>query len=202
MASQPAQWWKRYWTSNWTKPWAPGPRSSHARRGECRQIRQAVSKKEALFLRGKLAFCDAFILGRIGKLALQYITKHAYANPFVAWLESLMLLKSRLLAGKPRILTCKMLDTFFVFTDASFSKEEGGGFGAFLAAQDGRILSWFSLHVDAARFAAWFEQGRQNLIGEFETLTVALALKLWGKCVASSQVMIYIDKWRCQVYLD
>lgn len=82
-----------------------------------------------------------------------------------------MLLKSRLLAGKPRILTCKMLDTFFVFTDASFSKEEG--FGAFLAAQDSRILSWFSLHVDAVRFAAWLEQGRQVY------------------CIF--QVMIYID---------
>ena len=91
-----------------------------------------------------------------------------------------------------------MLDTFFVFTDASFSKEEGF---AFSGAQDGRILPWFSLHVDAAGFAAWLEQGRQNLIGEFETLTVALALNLWGQCVASSQLMIFIDK-RVQVCLD
>ena len=56
------------------------------------------------------------------------------------------------------------------------------------------LLPWFSLHVDAAGFAAWLEQGRQNLIGEFETLTVALALNLWGQCVASSQLMIFIDK--------
>ena len=43
------------------------------------------------------------------------------------------------------------------------------------------------------RFTAWFEQGRKNLIGEFETLAVAIALKLWGKLVTFSQVMIYID---------
>jgi hypothetical protein len=140
-----------------------------------------LSKKDALILRGKLAFCDAFIFGRIGKLALQDITKHAYASPFISKLterlvDSLNLLRNRLLAGKPRLLTCRMLDTFFIFTDASFSKEQGGGFGAFLAAQDGRILSWFSLHVDASRFATWFEQGRQNLIGEFETITVSLAM--------------------------
>eukprot|EP00435_Cladocopium_sp_Y103_P035488 s3870_g9.t1 len=155
-------------------------------------------KKDALILRGKLAFCDAFIFGRLGKLALQDITRHAYANPFVAQLserlvDSLELLKSRLLAGRPRILSCKMLDTYFIFTDASFSRESGGGFGAFLADERGTILSWFSLKVDAARFETWFQHGRQNLIGEFETLTVALALKLWCRTISSSQVMIYID---------
>ena len=92
-----------------------------------------MSKKEALRLRGKLAFCDAFIFGRLGKLALQNITKHAYASPFVAKLtqrlvESLLLLRDRLLSGRPRVLTCKMLDAFFIFTDASFRKDEGGGF--------------------------------------------------------------------------
>lgn len=115
-----------------------------------------LSKKDALTLRGKLAFCDAFIFGRVGKLALQDITKHAYSNPFVARLserlvESLALLKHRLLSGLPRVLTCKMLDTFFIFTDASFCRTDGGGFGAFLAAQDGTILSWFSLHVGHMR---------------------------------------------------
>eukprot|EP00435_Cladocopium_sp_Y103_P013179 s2353_g3.t1 len=151
-----------------------------------------LSKKDALILRGKLAFCDAFIFGRIGKLALQDITKHAYANPFCGKLSeklvsSLALLKDRLLAGRPRIPSCKMLQTFCIFTDASFSKESGGGFGAFLAAEDGQVLSWFSLKVDASRFEEWFSQGRQNLIGEFETITVALALKLWCKLVSSSQ---------------
>ena len=138
-----------------------------------------LSKKDALALRGKLAFCDAFIFGRIGKLALQDITKHAYASHFMSKLserlvDSLILLRSRLLCGKPRLLTCKMLDTFFIFTDASFSKEDGGGFGAFLAAQDGRILSWFSLHVDASRFKNWFEQGRQNLIWSSKLLLLPL----------------------------
>jgi hypothetical protein len=86
-----------------------------------------------------------------------------------------------------------MLETFFIFTDASFSMKDGGGFGAFLATQDGNIISWFGLHVGTERFTAWFEQGRKNLIGEFETLAVAIALKLWAKLVTSSQVMIYID---------
>ena len=52
------------------------------------------------------------------------------------------------------------------------------------------------------RFTAWFEQGRKNLIGEFETLAVAIALKLWAKLVTSSQVMIYIDNEGAKFCLD
>jgi hypothetical protein len=42
----------------------------------------SLDKKSALVLRGRLAFCDSFIFGRIGKIALQNITRHAYASPF------------------------------------------------------------------------------------------------------------------------
>ena len=44
----------------------------------------ALDKKGALILRGRLAFCDSFIFGRLGKIALQNITRHAYASPFFA----------------------------------------------------------------------------------------------------------------------
>ena len=36
-----------------------------------------LRKREALVLRGRLAFCDAFLFGRLGKMALRDITKHA-----------------------------------------------------------------------------------------------------------------------------
>eukprot|EP00435_Cladocopium_sp_Y103_P019670 s3838_g4.t1 len=157
-----------------------------------------LSKRDALTLRGKLAFCDAFIFGRVGKVALQDLTKHAYANPFCSKLtervtESMALLRERLLQGKPRELSCKLLDTYFLFTDASFDKDVGAGFGGVLVAPDGRIESWFGLKVGAAYFEKWFSQGRQNLIGELETLSVLLALKLWGNNLSSTQLMSYID---------
>jgi hypothetical protein len=43
-----------------------------------------LTKKDTLTLRGQLAFGNSFVFGRIGQLALRDITKHAYANPFVA----------------------------------------------------------------------------------------------------------------------
>ena len=140
-----------------------------------------LSKKDALILRGKLAFCDAFIFGRVGKVALQDLTKHAYANPFCSGLsarvaESLALLRERLLQGKPRVLSCKLLDTFFLFTDASFDKHAGAGFGGVLVSPSGDVVSWYGLHVVATRFDTWFEHGRQ-----------------WGPKLSSVQLMAYVD---------
>ena len=37
-----------------------------------------LGKKDALSLRGRLAFCDGFIFGRLGRVSLQNITHHAY----------------------------------------------------------------------------------------------------------------------------
>ena len=82
-----------------------------------------LSKRNSLILRGKLAFCDAFVFGRLGRVSLQEITRHAYASPFVSSLGSrlvsaLKLLRERVVTGIPKSLSCKMLDTYFLFTDA------------------------------------------------------------------------------------
>ena len=85
-----------------------------------------------------------------------------------------------------------MLDTYFLFTDASFSLAAGAGFGAVLVSSVGEIISWFGLMVDTRSLALFLDGGRQNIIGELETLTVAMSLLLWGDIVSSSQLMIYI----------
>ena len=41
---------------------------------------KVLGKREALSLRGRLAFCDSFIFGRLGRVALQQITMHAYTH--------------------------------------------------------------------------------------------------------------------------
>ena len=157
-----------------------------------------LPKKDALSLRGRLAFCDAFVFGRLGKVSLQDITKHAYAKPFVAELGdrligALKLLKNRFLTGGPRSLSCKMLDTYFPFLQMLASHVQWRGFGAVLVSSAGEIISWFGLIVDTRSLALFLDGGRQNIIGELETLTVAMSLLLWGDIVSSSQLMIYID---------
>ena len=56
----------------------------------------------------------------------------------------------------------------------------------------GEIISWFGLMVDTRSLALFLDGGRQNIIGELETLTVAMSLLIWGDIVSSSQLMIYI----------
>ena len=72
--------------------------------------KKALSKKDALRLRGRLAFCDAFVFGRLERVALQSITQHAYRTPFSSFLEdvildSLLLLRHRISLGGPRSLS-------------------------------------------------------------------------------------------------
>ena len=157
-----------------------------------------LSKKDALSLRGRLAFCDAFIFGRVGKVALQEITKHAYLKPFVAdinarLVESLHLLRSRVLTGAPRSLSCRLLETFYLFTDASFCMDTGAGLGAVLVSSSGDVISWFGLQRDMASLSLFLDGDRKTIIGELETLAVSMAILHWGDRLHSSQLVIYID---------
>ena len=157
-----------------------------------------LDKKQALVLRGKLAFCDGFIFGRLGKVALQNITKHAYAAPFKsslsrALLDSLYLLRDRVLGGKPKSLGCELLRTSFLFTDASFDSDKGSGLGAVLISSSGAVDAWFDLWLDIADLAPLLMDGQQTAIGELETLVVVIALMVWHQRLKSNQLMVYID---------
>eukprot|EP00435_Cladocopium_sp_Y103_P025622 s4854_g6.t1 len=129
-----------------------------------------MQKREALVLRGRLAFCDAFIFGRLGKIALQNITRHAYAVPYSAeisnsLLDSLKLLKERVITGRPRTLSSKLLQTMFLFTDASFDEKKGAGLGAVLISGNGKVVAWFGLMVGLKDIGLFLEPGRQTAIG-------------------------------------
>ena len=157
-----------------------------------------LKKRDALVLRGRLAICDAFIFGRLGKVALQEITRHAYASPFQECLsnslkEALKLVKERVLRGKPRLLSCRMLDTLFLLTDASFDPCDGAGLGAVLVSGQGQVLAWYGLKVAIERLSTLMDGGKETVIGELETLAVAMSLLLWADHLDSTQLMVYID---------
>eukprot|EP00435_Cladocopium_sp_Y103_P065975 s975_g28.t1 len=133
----------------------------------------SLERRDAFILRGRIAFCDVFLFGRLGKIALQNITRHAYAKPFVAKLSQatvdlIKLLRSRILEGKPWKLTSKVLQTFFLFTDASFDMQKRAGLGAVLVDSRGTIIAWFGLSVATDDLAVLLEDERENIIGELE----------------------------------
>ena len=159
-----------------------------------------------LILRGRLAFCDGFIFGRLGRVALQNITRHAYATPFnhelsPSLLDSLKLLRERVLLGKPRRLSCQLLQTLFLFTDASFDVKKGAGLGAVLISGSGHVVAWFGLSLDISDIELFLRDGQETAIGELETLAVAAALFVWHQRLRSNQLVVYIDNEGAKVAL-
>ena len=61
--------------------------------------------------------------------------------------------------GKPRTLSSKMLQTMFLFTDASFDESKGAGLGAVLVDGTGEVVAWFSLLVGLQRNRLVFGAG-------------------------------------------
>ena len=155
-------------------------------------------KREVLVLRGRPAFCDAFIFGRLGKLAWQDITKHAYANSFAgqlntSTLDSMGLLGSRIADSNPRCLICELLETLHLFADASFDTDHHAGLGEVRVDGAGKVIAWFGLIFDLAQPALFLADGQQTIIGELETLAVALSLLIWQNLLGPVQLMVYFD---------
>ena len=116
-----------------------------------------LTLKQAQVARGRLAFCDAYVFGRSGKGALQETTKHGFAKPLSLRISSvlrakLVFLRDRLVNTKPRCISSDIAVSWSLFTDASYSPDEGGGLGAVLIDHLGTCVSWFSLLVNSETF--------------------------------------------------
>ena len=110
----------------------------------------ALQHKEAMQLRGRLAFAEAQVLGKAGQYALKVLSNHIFQSPFCANLEpdlvsSLKFMRTGLEEGALRTIS-KLLDAcWYVFTDASFSCDFEGGLGGDPVSPRSSVCSWFSL---------------------------------------------------------
>lgn len=160
--------------------------------------RGTLSVKQAQVLRGRLAFSDAFIFGRAGKGALQEISCHAFAKPFVNQIgheleHRLSQLRDRLKTGEPRCVASKLATSWYIFSDASFDGSTGGGLGAVLVGAHGNCVSWFSFLLDKDLLHPILMAGGETIIGELETAAVAMSIHLWSEVLASQHVVFFID---------
>ena len=114
-----------------------------------------LSSVDALKLRGRMQFTAAQLFGRVAKTCLARVTNHAYrsnssdvSEPLVS---SLVLFERFLLAQKPRVVTAAMLQTWVVFTDASFEHDseeiDKAGFGGVLVSPQGKPVNFFSFEL-------------------------------------------------------
>ena len=157
-----------------------------------------LQHKEALALKGKLAFAEAQVLGKAGQYALKALSNHIFHRPFCAALQPelvscLKFMRVRLKEGKPRALCRSLGACWFVFTDASFSSDFEGGLGGVLVSPTGSVCSWFSLMLCEADVLPLLPPEAATGIGELETLAVLLGFRFWCKHLKGAECVAYID---------
>lgn len=102
-------------------------------------------------MRGKLGFADSFLHGRLGALVLKQLSEHAYSGRCRLPHELVVFCKmrSRLIAGKPRVIISGRLQQWFVYTDASYLQDDKtGGVGAGIFNAEAECVSWFGIPLD------------------------------------------------------
>ena len=104
-----------------------------------------------------------------------------------------MQLANRLKAGGPRCITSRLATSWFVFSDASFERDNEGGLGAVLVAPNGDCVSWFSFIMNEDLLLPLLSKGGETIIGELETAAVAMAINLWSRTLTSQHVVFFID---------
>eukprot|EP00435_Cladocopium_sp_Y103_P045636 s2855_g13.t1 len=155
---------------------------------------------EAQILRGRMQFAKAQLWGRSAKLCLSAITSHAYGNtvPHVAdkTLAALEVFRDCLAAAKPREISAAWDSPVYVFTDASFSPEDGYwpcGLGGVLVDCHGRQLSAMSFGLLHADLKLLGYPPKITVIFEAELLALTVCLILWKKFLKHRPCVAYID---------
>ena len=160
-----------------------------------------LSSVDALKLRGRMQFTAGQLFGRVAKTCLARVTNHAYRSSTSeasdALISSLVLFKKFLLAQKPRAVTAALLQTWLVFTDASFEQEteniDKAGFGGVLVSPQGKYVKFFSFELRGEDLAYLNPSGKKTAIFQCEFFAVLVALELWGELLSSRQVVFYVD---------
>ena len=62
-----------------------------------------------------------------------------------------------------------------------------------LLNKHGAVVSWYSIWLDLQRLSPFLTEGREQIIGELETLAVAVPIFLWPEKISWMRVMIYTD---------
>ena len=159
-----------------------------------------MSAPQALKLRGKLQFASGQLFGRQSKFCMQQLSDYAHggAPPDLPTecIDTFTSLVDMLDSGRPRLVQVNKQQTWYVFTDASYSKDDPVlpcGVGGLLFDDKGVLVAGFSHALDSDVRKLLGEINKDTIIMEAEFVAVLLAFRLWGKRVANSPVVAFID---------
>ena len=142
-----------------------------------------LSTADALRLRERMQFTSGQVFGRLSRAALSKVTHHAYRSSRARTSKhlqtALSLYQRFLLSGQPRLVSCGIRDTWFVYTEASFevvNEIATAGFGGVLVNPSGMCISHFGFVLEGASLDRLNPSAKKTIIHECEFLAVAIAL--------------------------
>lgn len=156
-----------------------------------------LSKTGALTLRGKLGFADSFLHGRLGNIALKLLSEHASSKHSQVGMElrlALQAMSLRLSCDKPRQVTARPLQQWYVYTDACYDKESrSGGVGGVLVDHEATCRAWFSRRLTADECKIFGSGVQDTIIYELELLGAIMAMHCWKDTLCGDLSVLFVD---------
>eukprot|EP00435_Cladocopium_sp_Y103_P041572 s3385_g11.t1 len=154
-----------------------------------------VSPKEASSLAGRLQFADSQVMGRLGRLAMfdfrqclkQDGTELRLDGPAI---KSLEVMRSRLLSGRPRELSCSPGGPPVVVNTDGASEGDLHTIGGVMTFNGAH--SFFSCKVPDELVSEW-RQTYQHIIGLVELYAVVVAASVWSADLSGKRVLFFVD---------
>ena len=149
-------------------------------------------------LRGRMQFAENQIFGRLNRRCLKAIAEHCSIGNDKLTHQTIFLLRdfvAALSVGRPRNISAKLSDTWFIFTDAFYeaSSDPVAGVGGVLVTPYGTISEYFSEPIEPQMASILGHGTKGTIIFEAELLAVWIAVKLWRSFFSDSMLVVYVD---------
>eukprot|EP00438_Fugacium_kawagutii_P023973 Skav204018 [mRNA] locus=scaffold229:27438:28982:+ [translate_table: standard] len=160
----------------------------------------SVSSKQSESLRGRMRWFESFAFGRVASGAVKILGDIAAKNRKCVQLDrrefkAVSFLRDRVCNAPPLVITPSCLKSWVVFTDGALEGPEGektGGVGGVIFPPDGACVQYFREAVPDSLLALLLQRSKDPIY-ELEVAPVLIAVMLWGKMMATSQVCWYVD---------
>ena len=100
----------------------------------------------------------------------------------------------RLSHGRPRVVSAKTLEQWFVYTDAAFEQDsKTGGLGAVLFNGSATCVAWFGILLNEEACCSFGADKKETIIYELELCASILALDFWAMRMQCSLQVCFGD---------
>ena len=76
----------------------------------------------------------------------------------------------------------------YIYVDASFDCSDYSGLGGMIVNMSGRVISFFSVRVDAGTLDEIMAKGQKTVIQELEMMAALAAMKVWKELIKACRV--------------